>query len=148
MPAGPERAARIGWTGTTREWGGDMTIECVFDSACALGEGPYYDRDGDRLIFVDIIDRKAYLLTPGSGALHTLEFPESVSAVIPQEQGGYIATLASRVVKVSEDGAISDFTVGDANPAVRSNEARTDSRGRLWLGTMQNNIGPHREDLP
>jgi sugar lactone lactonase YvrE len=125
-----------------------MTIECVLDSACALGEGPYYDRAGDRLIFVDIIDRKAYLLTPGSGALRMLDFPESVSAVVPHAGGGYIATLASRVARVSEDGAISDFAVGDTNPAVRSNEARTDSRGRLWLGTMQNNIGPNREDLP
>jgi sugar lactone lactonase YvrE len=125
-----------------------MRVDCVFDSACALGEGPYYDRDGDRLIFVDIIDRKGLILSPGSGALRTLEFPEPVSAVIPRRAGGYIATLASRVVMVKEDGTISDFTVGDANPAVRSNEARTDSRGRLWLGTMQNNIGPNREDLP
>jgi len=125
-----------------------MTVECVLDSACALGEGPYYDRDGGRLIFVDIIDRMGYILNPGSGALAKLEFPEPVSAVIPRRAGGYIATLASRVVTVSEDGAISDFTVGDTNPAVRANEARTDSRGRLWLGTMQNNIGPNREDLP
>ena len=125
-----------------------MTVECVLDSACALGEGPYYDRDGGRLIFVDIIDRTGYILNPGSGQLSKLEFPEPVSAVIPRRAGGYIATLASRVVMVSEDGAISDFTVGDTNPACRSNEARTDSRGRLWLGTMQNNIGPHREDLP
>jgi sugar lactone lactonase YvrE len=125
-----------------------MTVECVLDSACALGEGPYYDRDGDRLIFVDIIDRKGHILQPGSGELRGLDFPEPVSAVIPRRTGGYIATLASRVVMVGEDGAIDDFTVGDSNPAVRSNEARTDSRGRLWLGTMQNNIGPNREDLP
>lgn len=125
-----------------------MRVDCVLDSACALGEGPYYERDGDRLIFVDIIDRKGLILNPGSGALRRLEFPESVSAVIPRRAGGYIATLASRVVMVTEDGAIGDFAVGDPNPAVRSNEARTDSRGRLWVGTMQNNIGPNREDLP
>jgi sugar lactone lactonase YvrE len=125
-----------------------MKVDCVLDSACALGEGPYYDQGGGRLIFVDIIDRKGFILDPASGALNTMEFPEPVSAVIPRRAGGYIATLASRVVTVGNDGAISDFAIGDTNPAVRSNEARTDSRGRLWLGTMQNNIGPNREDLP
>lgn len=125
-----------------------MKVECVLSSACALGEGPYYDRPGGRLIFVDIIDQKGYLLAPEDGAFRVLDFPEPVSAVIPRAGGGYIATLASRVVTVDDSGAIADFTVGDTNPACRANEARTDSRGRLWLGTMQNNIGPNREDLP
>jgi sugar lactone lactonase YvrE len=51
-------------------------------------------------------------------------------------------------VTADDSGAIADFAVGDTNPACRANESRTDSRGRLWLGTMQNNIGPNREDLP
>ncbi len=126
-----------------------MKVECVLDSACALGEGPYYDKGAGRLLFVDIIDRKAYVLHPGSGALTSFAFPEPISTLIPRRSGGgYIATLASRVVTVEESGAIADFAVGDANTAVRANEARTDSRGRLWVGTMQNNIGPNREDLP
>ena len=33
-------------------------------------------------------------------------------------------------------------------PGNRANEARVDPTGRFWLGTMQNNIGPNREDLP
>lgn len=123
-------------------------VECVLDCACSLGEGPYYDRESDRLLFVDIIERKGFILSPASGELRTLDFPEAVSAVIPRRSGGYIATLEKRVVTVSEDGAIADFATGYANPGTRSNEARTDSRGRLWLGTMQNNIGPNREDLP
>ena len=125
-----------------------MKVDCVLDSACALGEGPYYDRESGRVLFVDIIDRKAHLLLPDSGRHETLAFPEPVSAIIPARSGGYVATLASRVVKVGEGGAIADFAVGDTNPACRANEARTDSRGRLWVGTMQNNIGPNREDLP
>ena len=125
-----------------------MKVECVLECGCALGEGPYYDRDGDRLLFVDIIARKGFILNPRSGILATLEFPEPVSAIIPRRAGGYIATLASRVVTTDATGVIADFTVGDTNPECRSNEARTDSRGRLWLGTMQNNIGPNREDLP
>jgi sugar lactone lactonase YvrE len=125
-----------------------MKVECVLELGCALGEGPYYDREGDRLIFVDIIDQKGYILNPGSGRLAALDFPEPVSTVIPRRTGGYIATLASRVVTADDSGAIADFAVGDTNPACRANESRTDSRGRLWLGTMQNNIGPNREDLP
>jgi sugar lactone lactonase YvrE len=125
-----------------------MRVDCVLDSGCALGEGPYYDQPGGRLLFVDIIDRKGFILSPGSGELTTLEFPEPVSAIIPRSRGGYIATLASRVVTTDGTGPITDFAVADTNPKCRSNEARTDTRGRLWLGTMQNNIGPNREDLP
>ena len=125
-----------------------MPTELVLDTACALGEGPYYDNERGRLIFVDIINQKGFSFTLDGATLDELDFPEPVSALIPRRSGGYIATLASRVVAVSESGAITDFAVGDTNPACRSNEARTDSRGRLWLGTMQNNIGPNREDLP
>jgi sugar lactone lactonase YvrE len=125
-----------------------MKVDCVLDSACALGEGPYFDQPGNRLLFVDIINRRGFIYHASSGDVTTLEFPEPVSAIIPRSRGGYIATLASRVVTVNATGEIADFVVGDTNPDCRANEARTDTRGRLWLGTMQNNIGPNREDLP
>jgi sugar lactone lactonase YvrE len=125
-----------------------MKVECALDTACALGEGPYYDGKQGRLLFVDIINQKAFRFTTEDGSLSTFDLPEPVSTLIPRRTGGYIATLASRVVTLNEDGAITDFAIGDANPACRANEARTDSRGRLWVGTMQNNIGPNREDLP
>lgn len=125
-----------------------MKAELVLDAACALGEGPYYDAPSGTLLFVDIIGRSGFILRLETGGLQTMDFPEPVSALIPRRSGGYIATLASRVVTVTADSAIADFAVGDTNLACRSNEARTDSRGRLWLGTMENNIGPGGENLP
>lgn len=125
-----------------------MKAELAVNPRCLLGEGPYYDGEHGKVLFVDIIGKKGLIFSPAGGQLEQLDFPEPVSALIPRRSGGYIATLASRVVTVGEDGAISDFTTADTNPECRSNEARTDSQGRLWLGTMQNNIGPNGEDLP
>ncbi len=89
-----------------------MQVECVLDCACTLGEGPYYDRAGERLIFVDIMGKTGHILAPGSGRHETIDFPEVVSAVIPRASGGYIATLESRVVTVGKDGALTDFAKG------------------------------------
>jgi sugar lactone lactonase YvrE len=119
-----------------------MKVECVLDSACALGEGPYWDRAGGRLIFVDIVGKRGHIFSPDSGKRQIIDFPEVVSAVIPRAGGGYIATLETRVVTVGADGALADFATGYATPGTRSNEARTDSRGRLWLGTMEYPLNP------
>lgn len=113
-----------------------------------LGEAPHWDEAAAALIWVDIVAREVHRWHPGSGARQSWTMPESVSAAIPRRCGGLIVTLASGVAFLEEDGALRRWVRADPDPGNRANEARCDAAGRLWLGTMQNNIGPDREDLP
>jgi sugar lactone lactonase YvrE len=58
-------------------------------------------------------------------------------------------TLSSGVYRLDlVTEALTLLCVADPQPGNRGNEARCDANGRLWLGTMQNNIGEQGEDLP
>jgi sugar lactone lactonase YvrE len=79
--------------------------------------------------------------------------PEHVSAFIPCESGDALVTLSSGVYRLDLDSPgleprLTLLCVADPQPGNRPNEARCDAQGRLWLGTMQNNIGEQGEDLP
>lgn len=58
-------------------------------------------------------------------------------------------TLSSGVYRLDlATEALTQLCVADPQTGNRGNEARCDAQGRLWLGTMQNNIGEQGEDLP
>ncbi|CAI8884244.1 Gluconolaconase [Pseudomonas chlororaphis] len=116
-----------------------------------LGEGPFWDAPGQALYWVDIAGRQALRLC--GEQLQAWQLPEPVSAFIPCERGDALVTLSSGVYRLDLGSApaaprLSLLCVADPQPGNRANEARCDALGRLWLGTMQNNIGEQGEDLP
>ena len=113
----------------------------------ALGEGPHWDSATSTLTVVDIVAGEAWEMK--DGVARHWSFGEPVAAIIPRAQGGYlIARKAGLSFLDPETGKVQRWIDVDPDPGNRSNETRTDPTGRLWLGTMQNNIGPAREDLP
>lgn len=116
-----------------------------------LGEGPFWDVAQQALYWVDIVGRQA--LRWRDGRLRTWRLPEPGSAFIPTERGDALVTLVSGVYRLDLDSpehapGLQLLCVADPFPGNRANEARCDVQGRLWLGSMQNNIGPQGEDLP
>ena len=115
---------------------------------CVLGEGPFWDSQSARLLFVDIVGQRVHALDPGR-SVESWRTPQVVSAVVPDRRGGLILALQDGVYRFSPKSQdLQLFCRPDPNPANRSNEARCDPQGRLWLGTMQNNIGPAGEAQP
>ncbi|WP_029534142.1 SMP-30/gluconolactonase/LRE family protein [Pseudomonas asplenii] len=128
-----------------------MSWTAVTEHRAQLGEGPFWDAPEQALYWVDIAGRQALRLT-GTG-LQTWQLPEPVSAFIPCENGDALVTLSSGVYRLDLSSAsqaprLTLLCVADPQPGNRANEARCDAQGRLWLGTMQNNIGEQGEDLP
>ncbi|EJL00176.1 SMP-30/gluconolactonase/LRE family protein [Pseudomonas chlororaphis] len=128
-----------------------MSWTAVSTHRARLGEGPFWDAPGQALYWVDIAGRQALCLR--GGQLRAWHLPEPVSAFIPCERGDALVTLSSGVYRLDLDSApaaprLSLLCVADPQPGNRANEARCDAQGRLWLGTMQNNIGERGEDLP
>ncbi|MDT3233243.1 SMP-30/gluconolactonase/LRE family protein [Pseudomonas sp. rhizo25] len=124
-----------------------MSVNAVTPHRARLGEGPFWDRPIQALYWVDIAARQALRLM--GGELQVWQLPEHVSAFIPCESGDALVTLRSGVYRLDlTTEALTLLCVADPQPGNRGNEARCDAQGRLWLGTMQNNIGEQGEDLP
>jgi sugar lactone lactonase YvrE len=117
-----------------------VTPRIVSNTRNLLGESPVWAALERALYWVDIPAKRLYrwsqLLEQQSW-----ELPELVSAVVPRASGGVILTLEQRVVAWHpETGLLETICRPDPNPQNRSNDARCDALGRLWLGTMQNNF--------
>jgi sugar lactone lactonase YvrE len=128
-----------------------MKWQAVTDQRFKLAEGPFWDADHQALHWVDIAGFRALRLHQGQ--LCHWQFNEPVSAFIPTAKGDALVTLASGVYRLdlsspAEHPALTLFCVADPVPGNRANEARCDGRGRLWLGSMQNNLDAEGGDLP
>lgn len=114
-----------------------------------LAEGPFWDAQDQTLYWADIVGRLACRLGPAG--YRQWQLAEPVSAFIPTQRGDALVTLASGVYRLDLNSTETDlerFCVADTTPGNRANEARCDAQGRLWLGTMQNNIAEDGSDLP
>ncbi len=128
-----------------------MTWSAVTGHRAKLGEGPFWDEPTQALYWVDIAGKQALRLIGAN--VQIWQMPEHVSAFIPCESGDALVALSSGVYRLDLDSPglaprLTLFCVVDPQPGNRPNEARCDAQGRLWLGTMQNNIGANGEDLP
>ena len=113
-----------------------------------LGEGPVWDAQASVLYWADIVKKRAFRFDPSSGKVTRWEMPSVCSAVVPTTQGDLLVTLEDGVHRLDpESGETRLFARPDTDPQNRSNDTRTDPRGRLILGTMWNNIGPNGEAL-
>ncbi|MCI8212864.1 gluconolaconase [Pseudomonas sp. S25] len=116
-----------------------------------LGEGPFWDAQTQTLYWVDIAARLACRLFEDQ--YQQWHLPESVSAFIPTRSGDALVTLTSGVYRLDLDSpgyapSLTLLCVADPVAGNRANEARCDPRGRLWLGSMQNNLDKDGGDLP
>ncbi|WP_222909481.1 SMP-30/gluconolactonase/LRE family protein [Pseudomonas sp. DNDY-54] len=116
-----------------------------------LAEGPFWDAQDQTLYWADIVGRLACRLGPAG--YRQWQLAEPVSAFIPTQRGDALVTQASGIYRLDcnsaeAEPALERFCVADATPGNRANEARCDAQGRLWLGTMQNNIAEDGSDLP
>ncbi|MBX8576165.1 SMP-30/gluconolactonase/LRE family protein [Pseudomonas cichorii] len=114
-----------------------------------LAEGPFWDLEHQALYWVDIAGHLACRLVQGQYSQWRL--PEAVSAFIPTDKCDALVTLASGVYRLSLESpktSIEWLCVADPVAGNRANESRCDAQGRLWLGSMQNNLDDEGGDLP
>ncbi|WP_223519001.1 SMP-30/gluconolactonase/LRE family protein [Pseudomonas sp. GL-B-19] len=128
-----------------------MTLNALTQHRARLGEGPFWDVPTQALYWVDIAGKQALRLIGAN--VEIWEMPEHISAFIPCESGDALVALSSGVYRLDLDSPglepyLTLLCVADPQPGNRPNEARCDAQGRLWLGTMQNNIGENGEDQP
>src|SRR5437773_5121998 len=122
----------------------DQDVELLVDARAEIGEGPVWDGERGRLIWVDIAGRLIHEFEPQTGLDTSWPVPMMVGAVSLRRSGG--------LVMAAEDG----FWICDRDlshlrrlaaieadrPENRMNDGKCDSRGRFWAGTMARDTRP------
>lgn len=114
------------------------TVEPFSEVAFALGEGPHWHPQLNRLFFVDITEGIAATIDANKKVQVLLKEDGALSAVLPVD-----GAPNQIVVSIDTSLYLVDVTTGEKTlldqldvPGVRFNDAKCDPRGRLWIGTM------------
>lgn len=121
-----------------------MTAEVAVACGCELGEGPQWHATSGRLYWCDILGRRLHWLEPASGATGHHHLDRMVSLAAPLEDGGLLLVGEDRLSRFDPQGGdVRTFCDFEAdNPLTRSNDARVDRHGSLWLSSMAKGAEP------
>lgn len=113
-------------------------VELVLDLHADIGEGPTWDPATGTLLFVDSTPGRIFRYNPVSGVLSHVDVGQTVGAAIPRLNGGLVAAVRGGIGLVDEaTGALEIIAPIEAEISDnRMNDAKCDSRGRLWAGTF------------
>jgi sugar lactone lactonase YvrE len=106
--------------------------EPVGTIAARLGEGPRWDAEAGRLLWVDIEGERLH------AGDRTIECGAMVGAVAPWAGDVVLAALADALAAVDiQSGSVRRLAeVPHGRPGMRCNDGACDAAGRFWIGTM------------
>lgn len=108
-----------------------MSVDVLVDSAALLGEGPRWDAEGARLLWVDVKRGELHVWDGERDTVEQLEAP--LSAVAPTSDGDVLLTFADRLALLS--GAT--LVHVPHSEEMRLNDGACDAQGRFWVGSMR-----------
>jgi sugar lactone lactonase YvrE len=116
---------------------GPANVELLAPIRGRLLEGPAWDAARARLLLVDIIGGVRHAVDWATGHVTTHDAEETATAWIPRGSGGTVV-ICRRGVRLADDDGVGPIAleVEAERPSNRSNDAKCDPAGRLWLGTM------------
>jgi sugar lactone lactonase YvrE len=116
---------------------------CVAPTGDVCGEGPVWHAGEQALYWTDINRFLIHRYDPGSEAVESWFFEEPVTALALTDHDDTLAVaLGSRLIlwtPGTDTRRDHGFRLPNW-PAVRLNDGRADPDGRLWLGSMRNNV--------
>ncbi|MFE1799722.1 SMP-30/gluconolactonase/LRE family protein [Streptomyces sp. NPDC059517] len=145
----------------TRRPSGTHAYEVAVRAEAALGEGPTWDADAQRLIWIDILGSRVFTYDPVSGRRTVLATEQHVGAAKPRVGGGLVVNLrdgiglygpdsvaapggspAGGLAKPAADPQEFRWLRREIVPGRRANDAAVAPDGSLWAGTMRYDEAP------
>ena len=110
---------------------------CVADCKAVLGEGPLWAAREQALYWVDVKGRLVFRRSK-EGALTSWDTPFRIGSLAPRAKGGFVAGSERGLAFVDlEQERFEPFADPEPDrPGNRFNDGKTDRRGRVWAGTM------------
>lgn len=120
-----------------------LSAEPVSDHSAKLGEGPLWDSETRRLIWIDIVGRAILTTDPATGHTDEVSTPSDVGAVALVESGGLLAALQDGVYLRSPSGGWNQIAEIEAlDQSTRMNDGKCDPEGSFVGGTMARDLSP------
>ena len=135
---------------TTRPAAGQAdAAECVVASSAYLGEGPYWSSAEQRLYWVDMLAPALHISDVAAGTTQEQPCSELISTILPRQRGGFVAATQSGIKAMDVATGHSTLLINPESdlPGNRLNDAKCDSRGRLWVGSLAIDTSPGKGRL-
>jgi len=125
-------------------------VEHVLDVRNVIGEGPIWHSGEQSLYWVNFIEQHQILrFSPQTGRVKVFDTGVPVMALGIREKGGFIAASGKGLAHWDTERQTFDVVCNPlaGRDGFRFNDAATDSRGRFWVGTLNesNPKGPDGE---
>lgn len=119
-----------------------MDISIVYNAKNIVGESPFWCQTEKSLYWVDIVSKTLNRLKPETQEFKEWLFDDLVCGVVPTNDGKLCTALQHDILLLDPetDTRSKLFELESDIPENRVNEMKCDSKGRLWIGTMQNNV--------
>jgi sugar lactone lactonase YvrE len=115
-----------------------LKTDILYLSDCELGESPVWDAALSVCYWVDITGKKMFVLNWLTHQVEVVQFSQMISLVVPGRKGDLILGMQGGIYRFNpKEGALNCLTdFGMDWKQHRCNDGIADSRGRLWVGTM------------
>nr|WP_158808161.1 SMP-30/gluconolactonase/LRE family protein [Beijerinckia sp. L45] len=111
-----------------------------------LAEGPYWDAETHRMIWVDIVGHVIHRYDPRTAQGTTCPVSDVVGFAVLATDGRLVAGIGGGIYDLAFDEPTETLlTQPGMHGANRFNDAKCDPRGRLWAGTMHRDATRDRE---
>lgn len=115
-----------------------MTWEVVLTAQCELGEGPVWDDQHCRILWVDIVCGRIHQWYLEKRRHVVVNVGEDVGAIALRKNGGLVAALRNGFAEVDLSNGVPNYLAYQEHDLEnnRFNDGKCDSYGRFWAGTM------------
>ena len=112
----------------------------VWKSKCILGEGTLWVKEHNSIYFVDIKKKRIHILNIKNKKRKTINFNKQIGFLAHIKKNLFILGLERelRIIDLKTKKVIKSIFIEKNIPKNRINDGKTDPKGRLWFGTMDN----------
>ena len=115
-----------------------INVELAAKLDCNVGEGPFWDDVKQELYFVDIMNKQIKVFSPSSKSVETVQFNQEIGAVFLDQKSNLIVASRDGIFAATRDGVLETLLapIELEDTSIRTNDAKCDAYGRMWVGTM------------
>lgn len=126
-------------------------VACVVDSRDKIGEGAFWCPEEGAVYWLDApMPAVLHRFVPRTGKHDRWPMPEIITAMAKRRDGTLLVASESGLnfFDPRNPGLTRVAAPEKHKPLNRSNDGAPDAKGRFWIGTMQNNLGPNGTEIP